>query len=71
MYTTTFVNDVMIGSGEHVTVKDNMDRVMRTFESSGLWNLPVLEEGKYVGFVSKSKLFSAYRKLLQDFYQEE
>ncbi|MBL4624140.1 MAG: chloride channel protein [Flavobacteriales bacterium] len=71
LYATTFVHDLMIGVGEHVTVNDNMDTVMKKFEQSGLWNLPVIEEHKYVGFVSKSKLFSAYRKLLQEFYQEE
>ena len=44
---------------------------MNKFETSGAWNLPVLDDGKYVGFVSKSKLFSAYRKLLRDFYDED
>ena len=71
LYNSTSVHDLMIGVGEHITVNDNMDTVMKKFEESGLWNLPVLEESRYVGFVSKSKLFSAYRKLLQEFYQEE
>lgn len=71
MYSITFVHDLMIATGEHVKTTDSMDTVMQKFEKSGLWNLPVLEKNKYVGFVSKSKLFSAYRKLLQDFYQEE
>ena len=71
LYASTFVHDLMIGIGDHITVNDNMDTVMKKFEESGVWNLPVLEESKYVGFVSKSKLFSAYRKLLQEFYQEE
>jgi CIC family chloride channel protein len=43
---------------------------MNKFEQSGAWNLPVLNsQGHYVGFVSKSKLFSAYRNLLKDFYE--
>ena len=70
MYQNIFVSDLMTVSSEYVTTNDNMDLVMKKFERSGLWNLPVLESGVYVGFVSKSKLFSAYRKLLQDFYQE-
>lgn len=70
MYQNVFVSDLMTVSSEHVATNDNMDLVMKKFERSGLWNLPVLESGVYVGFVSKSKLFSAYRKLLQDFYQE-
>ena len=47
------------------------EKVMEKFEASGAWNLPVLEDEKYVGYVSKSKLFSAYRKLLRDFYEED
>ena len=47
-----------------VSPSDNMDQVMKKFEETGVWNLPVCENGKYLGFVSKSKLFSAYRKIL-------
>jgi CIC family chloride channel protein len=54
---------------DFVRKEDNMDTVMQKFEQSGAWNLPVLDsDGHYVGFVSKSKLFSAYRSLLKDFY---
>lgn len=69
LYQTTFVHDLMNDAHDFVSKEDNMDVVMRKFEQSGAWNLPVLDEaGHYVGFVSKSKLFSAYRNLLKDFY---
>jgi CIC family chloride channel protein len=41
-----------------------MQSVMMKFEKSGAWNLPVIDEGKYIGFVSKSRIFNAYRKKL-------
>ncbi|MFC2152155.1 chloride channel protein [Bacteroidota bacterium] len=63
-YEDTFVSDVMISPPEVVDVKDNMDVVMKKFNSSGSWNLPVLKEGKYFGFVSKSKIFNSYRDVL-------
>ena len=44
--------------------KDTMQKVMKKFQSSGAWNLPVIKNGKYVGFVSKSKLLTAYRQQL-------
>ena len=44
--------------------KDNMQQVMQRFQDSGAWNLPVIREGKYYGFVSKSKLLTAYRREL-------
>jgi CIC family chloride channel protein len=47
-----------------------MDSVMNKFEKTGAWNLPVVETGKYIGFLSKSKIFSSYRNLLQQFYAE-
>jgi CIC family chloride channel protein len=44
--------------------KDSMQQVMQRFQDSGAWNLPVIREGKYYGFVSKSKLLTAYRREL-------
>jgi CIC family chloride channel protein len=44
---------------------------MAAFEASGAWNLPVLENGRYLGFVSRSRLFNAYRKWLREVSGEE
>lgn len=63
-YEETLVSDVMVSPPEIVDVTDNMDIVMKKFNSSGAWNLPVMKEGKYVGFVSKSKIFNTYRDVL-------
>jgi len=46
---------------------DTMQTVMDKFQSSGAWNLPVINNGKYYGFVSKSKLLTAYRRHLISF----
>lgn len=45
----------------------NMEQVMNIFTETGAWNLPVVKDKKYIGFVSKSKMFSNYRKLLLQF----
>ncbi len=47
--------------------KDKMTDVMRKFQDTGAWNLPVIDNGQYYGFVSKSKLLTAYRRKLIDF----
>lgn len=70
LYKEVKVADVMSDFEEQVSPEESMDSVMKKFNESGAWNLPVIREGKYVGFVSKSKLFNAYRKVLQDFSQE-
>ncbi len=71
-YDTLYVHELMTPAPEFIYETDTMEQVMRKFDQSGAWNLPVVsEDSKYIGFVSKSKLFSAYRKLLRDFYEEE
>ena len=48
-----------------------MDSVMNKFEKTDAWNLPVVKEDRtYVGFVSKSKIFSAYRDELKVLSQD-
>jgi CIC family chloride channel protein len=43
---------------------------MEAFRHTGVWNLPVLDEGYYVGFISKSRIYSTYRELLKEFSDE-
>ena len=48
-----------------------MDSVMRKFEKTGAWNLPVVtSDRRYLGFLSKSKIFNAYQQELRDFSQD-
>lgn len=47
-----------------VTPQEKMQSVMNKFELTQAWNLPVIDQGKYVGFVSKSRIFNAYRNKL-------
>jgi len=70
LYNKVFVRDVMIQPNASVSSEDNMDIVMDKFKSSGYWNLPVIDEGKYVGFVSRANIFNAYRKLLIEFSED-
>jgi CIC family chloride channel protein len=71
MYNTTYVSDLMIIPPTNVSPDEPMDSVMKKFDETGSWNLPVIKEGKYIGFLSKSKLFSVYRKWLIDISGDE
>ena len=56
---------------DYLAPDESMDSVMRKFEKTGAWNLPVVgPERQYLGFLSKSKIFSAYRSELRDFSQD-
>lgn len=70
LYNKTFVRDFMTTPPTVVDVTDPMDLVMKKFEDTQAWNLPVIEEGRYIGFVSKAKIFNTYRRVLQHFSDE-
>ena len=59
-----FIKSLMSSPPSSVTSHENMQSVMSKFEITGAWNLPVIDDGKYVGFLSKSRIFNSYRKKL-------
>jgi CIC family chloride channel protein len=66
IYETTPVEMLMKDPPAIVLKDDKMESVMKKFEVTSAWNLPVTDNGgNYLGFVSKSKIFSAYRDQLQ------
>jgi len=71
LYEKAMVYNYMRSAPEYVHPDEPMDSVMRKFEKTGAWNLPVVDdERRYLGFVSKSKIFNAYREELRDFSQD-
>lgn len=58
------VRTIMQRPPAHVSSNEKMQSVMNKFEVTQAWNLPVIDDGKYIGFVSKSRIFNAYRKKL-------
>ncbi|MCF0218311.1 MAG: chloride channel protein [Muribaculaceae bacterium] len=51
-----------------IVLGDSMENVMKTFDDTQAWNLPVVDaEGRYEGFVSKSKIFNSYRRVLRHY----
>jgi len=70
LYNRFRLRQLMISPPALLSPTDSMEKVMSIFESTQAWNLPVVEHGKYVGFVSKSKIFNAYRNLLLNFSDE-
>ncbi len=58
------IKDLMHSPPEILLATENMQSVMDKFEKSGAWNLPVIMDERYIGFISKSRIFNAYRKKL-------
>jgi CIC family chloride channel protein len=70
LYEITIMRDVMTIPPSYIDKKESIETVMETFRKTGAWNLPVLDNGYYVGFISKSRIFSTYRELLIEFSDE-
>lgn len=70
LYNRFTVRRLMVSPPAKVYIGDSMETVARKFDDSHAWNLPVLDGDKYVGFVSKSKVFTAYRDVLVELSSE-
>ena len=71
LYASQHVYNYMHSAPEYVYEGESMDVVMHKFEKTDAWNLPVVKKDRtYLGFVSKSKIFSAYRDELKELSQD-
>ncbi|MBQ6576602.1 MAG: chloride channel protein [Bacteroidales bacterium] len=73
LYETRHVFNYMSSAPAYVYEDENMESVMKKFEKTDAWNLPVVKsesDRTYLGFVSKSKIFSSYREELKELSQD-
>jgi len=71
LYNRFTVKKLMISPPATINHELPMEKVMEIFEDTGAWNLPVVDEHKrYIGYVSKSKIFNSYRHVLVHFSDE-
>ncbi|MDO5974742.1 chloride channel protein [Flavivirga jejuensis] len=68
LYDKVDASSLMHADADIIIYEENsMNDIMDKFKSSGAWNLPVIKHGKYYGYISKSKLLTAYRQQLINF----
>ena len=71
LYHRFTVNKLMTSVPARLFDTDSMEQVMKTFDDTKAWNLPVVDrDGRYLGFVSKSKIFNSYRQVLVHFSED-
>jgi chloride channel protein, CIC family len=70
LYEKISVKDLMYMPEFFISPNDPMDLVVEKFKSCGRYNLAVLDEGKYIGFISRARVFSAYRDTMADLSYE-
>jgi CIC family chloride channel protein len=64
LYDTITVNQLMHKPRYVITEKNDVNSAMKLFDESHLWNIPVVFNGRYEGFISKSTLLEKYRETL-------
>ncbi len=63
-YEEVRMEQVMHNPPAILDVRESMESVMEKFDHHNAWNLPVAENGRYLGFLSKSSVFNQYRQQL-------
>ncbi len=61
MYDKVFVKDLMYMPSFFISPKDDMETLVEKFTNSGRYNIAVVDKGKYMGFISRARAFTAYR----------
>lgn len=70
LYDQIKIKDVMHIPENEVNPDQSMETVAREIQDSGHFNIPVVKNGKYLGFVSRANVFSSYRRMLRHFSED-
>jgi CIC family chloride channel protein len=72
LYDRFHVYKFMVTAPAKIQEGTSMEQIMRIFDDTKAWNLPVVDcDGRYIGFMSKSKIFNSYREVLVENYSED
>lgn len=72
LYDKLKVENLMETAPALIREDEKMESVMRKFDSTGAWRLPVVDaESRYLGFISRSRLLTAYRRELKEISNED
>ena len=70
LYDEVVVTSLMVTPATYVDPEDTMEVVAQKFMDYDKYNLPVLKDGKYIGFISRANVFSTYREMVRRFSEE-
>ncbi|MFO8088010.1 MAG: chloride channel protein [Bacteroidales bacterium] len=70
LYDKVQVKDMLVTPSFKISLDESMEEVTEKFSRSGNFNMVVVKDDKYVGFVSRAKVFSTYRRLLKQFSED-
>lgn len=70
LYDTVFIRNLMSKSPITISPGESMEDVAHKFHQTSAFNIPVLDNGRYIGFISRARLFTSYRQLLKKWSED-
>ncbi|WP_282035606.1 chloride channel protein [Saccharicrinis aurantiacus] len=67
LYNTVMVEDIMYMPEYYITPDSNMEELVNLFRKSSRFNIAVVDEGRYIGFISRANAYTAYRNQMKRF----
>lgn len=70
LYEKISVRDLMYMPEFFISPNDPMEAIVEKFKTCKRYNLAVIDDGKYIGFISRARVFSVYRDTMADLSYE-
>lgn len=70
LYDKITVQELMYMPEFFISPNDSIEVIADKFKSCGRYNLAVIDDGKYIGFISRARVFSVYRDIMADLSYE-
>jgi CIC family chloride channel protein len=64
LYDKVLVKELMTPPAATISPNDSLHSVLKKFDETNQWNLPIIEKGRYIGFLSKASILTRYRNEL-------
>ena len=65
-YYSRYISDFTVIPEYVIRPDDPMEDIVRKFQKSGKYNIPVVKDNKYLGYISRANVFSAYRNTMSE-----
>ena len=66
----TSVEKIMVYPDYVINVDEPMDSIVKKFEESHKYNIVIVDDGKYLGYISRANVFTAYQATLKEISAE-
>ena len=64
LYNSVLVEELMDRDVPHISLDDDLPKVFELFDRTHTWSLPVVQDKRFLGLISKATILDHYRKEL-------